>query len=283
MGKPPETITRETRKKRVPWLHAWLLIAIGVSFPVLASWVAATVLSTKPKFRLDDFFLFCYLLTVSTLLDYYKYRKAVAGIVQWKSFWGLVFSSAFMGINHCVCKGVYYFKQDISEEFSIPVTLVMLAFFLGYTIISEIMLYGGLKEPPKDLNPLYEWWYGVIATVCPTLGFIIVGLSLSLPTRNFFPLEIFLPRDDEIMMLACLVLFLTLSDWFAYRNQRSFEHLLEYYVLLLTFALSMMLYGILKAQPAMELTGITWLSLILVIALMGFLECRLHPDNQKGG
>ena len=111
------------------------------------------------------------------------------------------------------------------------------------------------NEKRKDAakEALTYWVVGVLFTLFPTFASIGAALYLSKPLAV---------SNDEIAMLACLVLLPTLLDYFRDSDKRNRADTIYFSVLLLFLAFCGMIYGIARAD---EWKGITFAPVFLLI------------------
>ena len=123
------------------------------------------------------------------------------------------------------------------------------------------------KMDSEDREALVYWFIGVLFTLFPTLASICAALALSKPL---------IISDDEIMMLACLILMPTLLDYFRYRKERSGVHTLWFVFLLLFLFFCAVIYGIDKASERMEIRPVSACIMTLSILLSYVAEMTLR-------
>ena len=112
------------------------------------------------------------------------------------------------------------------------------------------------KKTDAAKEALTYWLVGVLFTLFPTFASIGAALYLSKPLAV---------GNDEIAMLACLVLLPTLLDYFRDSDKRNRVHAIYFSVLLLFLAFCGMIYGIARVYDRKEVTfAYVFLTLISV-------------------
>lgn len=103
-----------------------------------------------------------------------------------------------------------------------------------------------------DWKELTYWFIGVLFTLFP------MGLSFVLMARQSKPLTV---GDDEIMMLACLILLPTLLDYVRFYRKGNALQLLLFTALILSLATFSALYGWDKATNQTDARLSSWIIL----------------------
>ena len=130
------------------------------------------------------------------------------------------------------------------------------------------------KLDSADREALVYWFIGVLFTLLPT------ALALIIMARQSKPLTV---SDDEIMMLACLILLPTLLDYFRLRGKGNNTHTAFFTALILLLVIFSALYGLDKANERTEIQFSSVLFMLFSILFSFVAELTLREMIKMDG